>query len=179
MKATPEHRVRAKRSKHNRNRIREHRPSIGRTSNIEGSHSMSEIAVNAEFTSSADDVWRELADFGGIGDWAPGVESCKVEGSGIGAIRKIGMPGGVVMEERLESLDDAARCLTYAIVGGPMPLENYIAKIEVSEQAGGCRVDWGATFDAQEGIPVEGISKGVSGAYSGMLAALKSKLGEG
>lgn len=139
---------------------------------------MSEIAVNAEFTSSADTVWQELANFGGIGEWAPGVESCKVDGSGIGAVRKIGMPGGVVMEERLESLDDAARCLTYAIIGGPMPLDNYLATIQVTQLADGCRVDWGASFDAREGVPVEGISNGVSGAYSGMLAALKTRLGE-
>ncbi len=139
---------------------------------------MSEVAIHAKFTTSADAVWRELADFGGIGAWAPGVESCEVEGSGIGAVRKIGMPGGVVMEERLDSLDDADRCLTYAVVGGPMPLENYIATIQVTVQGDGCRVDWGATFDAPEGLPVEGICKGVSGAYSGMLEALKVRLGE-
>jgi carbon monoxide dehydrogenase subunit G len=138
-----------------------------------------EISVNAEYTSSADVVWKELADFGAIGEWAPGLESCKVEGTGVGSVRVLGMAGGMVMRERLESLDERERCLTYAIVGGPLPVENYLATVKVTAQGEGCRVDWGASFDAPEGVPAEGIASGVSGAYSGMLQALKSRVGEG
>jgi len=139
---------------------------------------MSEIAVHLDFSSSPDAVWKELADFGGLGAWAPGVESCKLEGSGIGAVRSVAMPGGVVMEERLETLDDETRTLQYAIVGGPMPVSDYLATVKVSETAGGCRVDWGATFTPPEGLPAEAIAGGVEGAYNGMLAALKKHLGE-
>ena len=139
---------------------------------------MSDVAVNLEFNSSADAVFKELADFGGIGAWAPGVVSCKLEGSGIGAVRSIEMPGGAVMEERLEALDDAQRTLSYSIIGGPLPVDNYLATIVVSQTDDGCRVDWSASFDAPEGVPAKGIAGGVSGAYSGMLAALKAHLGE-
>ena len=139
---------------------------------------MSEYSVNADYQASADTVWKELADFGGIGEWAPGMESCKLEGSGVGAVRVLGMPGGVVIKERLESLDESARCLTYSITEGPMPVENYLATVKVSEQGSGSRVDWGASFDAPEGIPADAIGAGVSGAYSGMLDALRTRLGE-
>jgi hypothetical protein len=139
---------------------------------------MGEIAVKLEFTSSPDAVWKELADFGGIGVWGPGIASCKLEGSGVGAVRSIEMPGGVVMKERLESLSDSDRTLSYSIIGGPLPVDNYLATIKVSAVGDGCRVDWGASFDAPEGVPAEGIETGVSGAYSGMLAALKAHLGE-
>ncbi len=140
---------------------------------------MSEVAVNLDFSSSADAVWKELADFGAIGAWGPGIVSCKVEGSGIGAVRAVEMPGGVVMEERLEAFDDAGRTLSYAIIAGPIPVQNYLATVKVSGQVDGCRVDWSANFDAPEGVPVEGVAAGVSGAYSGMLAALKAHLAEG
>lgn len=139
---------------------------------------MSDVAVKQEFSSSADAVFKELADFGGIGAWAPGVVSCKLEGSGIGAVRSVEMPGGVVMEERLEALDDSQRTLSYSIIGGPLPVDNYLATIKVSEVGDGCRVDWSASFDAPEGVPAEGVAGGVSGAYSGMLAALKTHLAE-
>lgn len=139
---------------------------------------MSGISVNLDFTSAADAVWKELADFGGIGVWGPGVVSCKVEGTGVGAVRSVEMPGGMVMEERLESLSDADRTLSYSIIAGPLPVENYLATVKVTATDGGSRVDWGATFDAPEGVPAEGIEGGVSGAYSGMLAALKAHLGE-
>lgn len=139
---------------------------------------MSEIAVNLEFTSSPDAVWKELADFGGIGVWGPGIASCKVDGSGVGAVRSIEMPGGVVMQERLESLSDSDRTFTYSIIAGPLPVKNYLATVKVSAVGDGSRVDWGATFDAPEGVPAAGIETGVSGAYTGMLTALKAHLGE-
>ena len=139
---------------------------------------MSEIAVNKEFSSSVANVWKELADYGGIGAWAPGIVSCKLEGTGVGSVRHVEMPGGAVMEERLESLDDATTTLTYSIIGGPLPVKNYLATVKVSANGDGSRVDWGATFDPPEGIPAEAIESGVSGAYTGMLDALKTHLGE-
>jgi hypothetical protein len=78
---------------------------------------MGKVAVDAEYQTSADRVWKILADFGGIGSWAPGVESCDLEGEGIGSVRSIAMPGGIVMKERLDSLDEAGRSLSYAIIG--------------------------------------------------------------
>ena len=139
---------------------------------------MSEIACNLDFSSSVDTVWKELADYGGIGAWAPGVASCKLVGSGVGAVRHVEMPGGAVMEERLEALDDATTTLSYSIIGGPLPVENYLATIKVSANGSGSRVDWGATFDAPDGVPADAIASGVEGAYKGMLAALKAHLGE-
>ena len=139
---------------------------------------MSEISVNQEFKASADAVWKVLADFGGLGDWAPGLEGCELEGEGVGAVRTLRMKGGVVMKERLESLDPAARVFSYSITDGPMPVQNYLATVRVTEAGDTCRVDWGARFDPPEGVPGEAIGKGVSAAYSGMLKALKRKLGE-
>ncbi|MFT5442233.1 MAG: hypothetical protein ACI8W3_001275 [Myxococcota bacterium] len=139
---------------------------------------MTDLAVHLEFNSSPDAVWKELADFGAVGTWGPGIVSCKVEGDGIGSIRYIEMGGGVVMEERLESFDAAEQTLSYAIIGGPMPVENYLATVKVTAAGDGCRVDWGASFDAPEGVPADGIAAGVSGAYTGMLASLKAHLGE-
>ena len=91
----------------------------------------------------------------------------------------VGMPGGMLIKERLESLDAAARTLTYSIVEGPMPVSNYLATVVVSESGSGCSVDWGASFDAPEGVPADGIGNGIKGAYAGMLKALKAKLSEG
>jgi carbon monoxide dehydrogenase subunit G len=139
---------------------------------------MGEFSIDREFTAAADTVFKELADFGGIGDWAPGIEGCTVEGEGVGAVRTIKM-GAAVIKERLESLDESARSFSYSIIEGPMPVQNYLATVTVTGQGDGCRVDWGAKFDLPEGIPEDAVVKGVSGAYGGMLSALKKKLGEG
>lgn len=136
---------------------------------------MARIEVNEEYAASADAVWERLADFGAL-DWMPGTASCKLEGEGVGAVRTIEM-GAVTIKERLESLDADARTLSYSIVEGPLPAENYLATIVVSEKGGGCRVDWDATFDLPEGVDEGAIAPAIAGGYGGALKNLKKQLG--
>jgi len=142
---------------------------------IIGGRLVPNIAVEDTIESSADVAWAKLADFGGLGAWAPGVTECKLEGSGVGSVRRITM-GGMEIAERLESLDDAARTLTYSITEGPMPTENYLAKIVVTATGdGSCAISWSASFDAP-GLSEEqaaGVAQGVQGSYQGMVDALK------
>ena len=134
---------------------------------------MPKIAVEADYSASAAVVWQKLADFGDLASWMPGVESCDIEGDGVGAVRKVAM-GPVQVVERLEALDDAGRCLSYSIVEGPMPVQNYLATIRVQETgAAACHVDWTASFDLPDGLTEEQIAPGLQGAYGGALKALK------
>ncbi len=137
---------------------------------------MGKIELNEEMAAPASAAWEKLADFGGLG-WMPGVEKVEVEGEGIGAVRTVSM-GPMTVKERLESFDDEGRSLSYSITEGPMPVQNYLATIRVSETGSGCRVVWSARFDPPEGVPADAIEKGLNGAYGGALSALK-KLIEG
>jgi carbon monoxide dehydrogenase subunit G len=136
---------------------------------------MASIVVKQEFRASADSVWKQLRDFGGVGGWMPGVTSCQVEGEGIGAVRSVKM-GDMMIKERLESLDDGKRSFSYSIVEGPMPVQDYLATVEVSEVGPGCRVDWTASFVLPEGLPLDPIAQGLKGAYGGALASLKQQI---
>ena len=136
---------------------------------------MSKVDIEAEFSSSAADVWAKIADFGGIGAWAPGIEKCDLEGEGGGAVRRIAM-GGMEIAERLEAIDDSARQLSYSIVEGPMPVKNYLATIHVSEGAdGGAKLAWSCDFEApgMSDEQVGGMAAGMEGAYKGMCEGLK------
>lgn len=133
---------------------------------------MAKISVNETFEAKATDVWEKLADFGGLDGWMPGVGKCEVEGDGVGAVRTISM-GPVKIVERLEAIDPAARSLSYSLLEGPMPLENYLATIAVSETGAGCRVDWSARFDLPEGVAEEQVAPGIEGGYGAGLKALK------
>jgi carbon monoxide dehydrogenase subunit G len=137
---------------------------------------MAEIEVNREFAASAAAVWEKLADFGGIGGWMPGVQGCGLDGEGVGAVRSVSL-GGMQIKERLESFDTDGRSLSYSITEGPLPVQNYLAVIQVSETgAGACRVDWTASFDLPEGVGEESIAPALAGAYGGALKALQSQL---
>ena len=93
---------------------------------------MAEVKVEQEIGASADRVWKLMRDFGGLKAWSPGIESCEVEGEGIGAVRTIKM-GTISLKERLEYLDDATRTFRYSIVEGPIPVSEYLATVSVSE----------------------------------------------
>lgn len=136
---------------------------------------MGKIEVAEEIAAPASAAWDKLSDFGGLG-WMPGVEKCEVQGEGVGAVRSIDM-GAMQIKERLESFDGDGRSLSYSITEGPMPVQNYLATIRVSETgADACRVDWTARFDLPDGVPADAIEKGLVGAYGGSLRALKKLL---
>ena len=136
---------------------------------------MGEVTVEDHVDTSADRVWELVRDFGGLVSWNPGMESCELEGEGIGAVRKIKV-GGIEVHERLEKSDDAARSFSYAIIAGPIPAENYLATMTI-EEAGPNRakITWGATFDAK-GVSDEDCAKLFAGIYNGGIEAMRQKL---
>jgi hypothetical protein len=137
---------------------------------------MGKIEVATEIAAPASAAWEKIGDFGGLGSWMPGIDKCDVEGEGVGAVRSISM-GGTAVKERLERLDAGTRTLAYSIVEAPMPVNDYLATIRVSETgADSCRVDWSATFEVPQGVPEDALAKGLEGAYGGALRALKQQL---
>jgi carbon monoxide dehydrogenase subunit G len=85
---------------------------------------------------SADAAWAVIGDFGGIGDWMPGIDSCRVEGDD-----RILEMMGMTITEHLVSRDDAGRALTYAIADGA-PVESHEAVITVTPTGATSHVTW-------------------------------------
>jgi len=138
---------------------------------------MASVKVTDRIGAGADSVWGLLRDFGGIKKFSTTIESCTVEGEGVGAVRTITMPGGLQLQERLESFDDAGRTLQYAIIGeNPLPFTDYLSTIRLSEDGDGTSVEWSSTFEPK-GIPEEQAGKIIEGIYTGGIAGMKSALG--
>ena len=93
---------------------------------------------------SADDVWKVAGDFGGLGGWMPGVETCTVDGD----VRTISM-SGMEIGERLVSRDDAARVYVYSIVSGPAPVDHHEATITVTPAGSGSHVTWAVDVEPE------------------------------
>jgi Polyketide cyclase / dehydrase and lipid transport len=140
---------------------------------------MSEVKVSEPVAASAAKVWELLGDFGGIAKWGGAMmESCTVEGSGVGAVRTIGLPGGGSIRERLEAYDGAGRSLSYAIIGqSPIPIRNYLSTCRVVETGpNACRVDWEGRFEPV-GVSEEQAQGMVRGIYTGGIKAVRKLLG--
>jgi hypothetical protein len=140
---------------------------------------MTDVKVSETVAASAAKVWEFLGDFGGVQKWGGAMlQSCKVEGEGVGAIRRIGLPGGGEIAERLEAYDATKRSLSYSIMGqSPIPIKNYVSVCSVVETgADSCRVDWSGSFEPV-GVPEDHAKGMVSGIYTGGIKGVKKLLG--
>jgi carbon monoxide dehydrogenase subunit G len=113
---------------------------------------------------SPDDVWALVGQFGGLDEWMPGIDSCRVEGDD----RFLEMLG-MNITEHLVARDDAARTITYSITAG-LPVEHHEATIAVTASGDGSHVTWDvdATPDEMAGVMV--------GAYQTALETVKKHL---
>ncbi|MCH2186222.1 SRPBCC family protein [Myxococcota bacterium] len=138
---------------------------------------MAGAKVSQVIQASAETVWDLLGDFGGVMRFSAGIESCTVEGEGLGAVRTLRVPGGIELDERREALDESARTLSYSIIRGPLPMQDYYATISVHEEGENvCRVDWESTYEPNA-VTEEQAQEIAEGIYNGSLAAVKKTLG--
>lgn len=137
---------------------------------------MSEVHVKEEIAAPVQTVWEMLSDFGGVAKWSAAIESCEVEGDGVGAVRTLAMPGGLKLQERLESFDEDAKSFSYSIIEPcPLPFTNYVSEVRITEAgADRCTVDWKGRFEPSG--DEEQAQKMVRGIYTGGIAAIKKQL---
>lgn len=135
--------------------------------------------VKASVKAPAEAVWRLLADFGGLQEYAhPGfVIGCESDGNEVGATRIVTMADGSQVRERLEWLENDARRLSYSILGEcKFPVKDYIATVKVTELSEErCQVDWQSTFEALG--PAEELEDLFRGVYAGGVIGIRKRLG--
>jgi hypothetical protein len=137
-----------------------------------------EVRVVEEVAAPAARVWTLIRGFGDLMVWAGGIESCEVAGSGVGAVRTVGLPGGLKLQERLESFDEAGRSFSYAIVGkNPLPFRDYLSKVQIREAGPArCEITWEGRFEAKPGSEAAS-EKAVRAIYTGSITSLRKQLG--
>lgn len=139
---------------------------------------MASVSLLGQFKSTATEVWESVSDFGGIGKYMDAVSECSCEGTGVGAVRTLTLPDGGVVVEKLVSLDEGTKTLSYAIISSPLPVANYVATMKLSDSdKGGCQLQWSSTFEA-DGVPEEAAKQIVEGIYEGGIAGFQKHHGE-
>ncbi len=137
---------------------------------------MSEAKVVDTVKAPVEAVWQALSDFAGIKP-GPGIDAVDYEGEGVGMVRHIHMPNGVV-SERLEIHDGDAHTFKYVILNddSPLPFTDYSATVTMQDNGdGSTTVDWTGVFnprDIEEDKAI-GIAKGI---YSGGINRAKKAL---
>jgi uncharacterized membrane protein len=127
---------------------------------------MGQGTARIDIDGNADAVWTLIADFGGIGTWMPGIDSCKVQGE-----NRVIETMGMTITERLVDKDETGRALTYSIVEGA-PVESHKAVITVTPAGSSSHVTWDV-----EATPDE-MADLMTTIYQQALEALKSRVEE-
>jgi carbon monoxide dehydrogenase subunit G len=137
---------------------------------------MPEIRIEQEIRATADAVWPVVSDFAGITRYMVGLDEVEVQGQGIGAVRTVTVAGGNKIQERLESFDPRARSFSYSILPGAMPVQNYLATVQLADAGPGrSRITWSARFDAagMSDAQVAPLAKGMEQAYGAAIEGLR------
>lgn len=140
---------------------------------------MTTVEVKEKVGAPADAVFRDISNFGAV-DRLEVVESCTVEGSGVGAVRTINLANNMgKVIERLESYDPNARTYSYRIINDdcPLPVDGYVATVRVLEDGpNACTVEWTGVFQPK-GAPEEAVRPMIEGIYTGGIAVTRRAVG--
>ncbi|MFB1478924.1 SRPBCC family protein [Corallococcus sp. RDP092CA] len=110
---------------------------------------MAEAYASQLIQAPADVVWDRVEGFDSLPRWHPGVVSSeRVTRPRCGPLRRLTTRDGeVYLEVRLEH-DPRSRSYAYAMLEGPLPVRDYVAKLRVTPvtATGQTFVEWHATF---------------------------------
>jgi carbon monoxide dehydrogenase subunit G len=113
----------------------------------------------------ADEVWAVTGDFGGIGGWMPGIESCTLEGDD-----RILKMMGMEITEHLIRRDEGEKVIVYGISDG-VPVGRHEATITVTPEGQSSLVTWDVDVEPDD------MTDMMHQIYQQSLQALKDHLG--
>lgn len=135
--------------------------------------------VSAELDYPLEAVWRVVSVFGGVERWIAGVDTCAVQGSGVGAVRIVGLSGRTV-RERLEHLDPAEHVIIYSVLPPhAMPAENVRGMIQLrAVSPGTTAITWRSDATRIDGDPAV-LTARIGAFYRASIEGLRRLLAQG
>jgi uncharacterized protein YndB with AHSA1/START domain len=137
------------------------------------------VVVNKTIETSPEAAWAAVRGIDGLDRWFPIIASCRVEGTGIGAMRILGLDDGGELHDRVDEIDDQARRFRYLRTVHPFPATRYVGTVEVRERdAGLTAVTWALDIDVDPDARDELVAflgKAISDGLDGMARELERK----
>ena len=113
-------------------------------------------------------TWEKIKDFNSWQTWHPAFANTEIingRGNTKGTVRVLTTQDGAKFTEELVSHDAASRTYSYRITESPLPITDYVSKLEVKGLNGGSNVVWSSNFQIKDGASEEEIKKTISGVY--------------
>ena len=142
---------------------------------------MANVSVKKTINAPPNEVWKTLSSFREVERYVPLITKSTVEGAGVGAKRTCivsGKSGEGEIKEVIQSFDNDAKTLSYAITSSTLPVENYLGTMKVFDLGNNtCEVEWSGSFEPK-GMPEAEVVKMINDVYTMGLEGLK-KLHQG
>jgi len=99
---------------------------------------MATVYVSAIINAPIDQVWPYLRGFNRLAEWHPFVSQSRIEDelpeAQVGCVRNFQLvDSGDTIREQLLTLSDQDHRCTYSILDSPMPIEGYLASVQLIE----------------------------------------------
>ncbi|MBV8185698.1 MAG: SRPBCC family protein [Alphaproteobacteria bacterium] len=130
-------------------------------------------------------VWEVLRDFNSHDRWHPAVARSHIEGGEppdqVGCVRNFHLADGNHIREQLIALSDTDRISTYCILDATVPLQRYVATLQLKPVTDGDRTfwHWQSTFDTPPGREAELADMVGRAVYEAGFEALRRYLRSG
>jgi NADPH2:quinone reductase len=130
-------------------------------------------------------VWEVLRDFNSHDQWHPAVADSHIEGGEpadqVGCVRNFRLSDGNHIREQLIALSDTEHVSTYCILDATVPLQRYVATLQLKPVTDGNRTfwHWQSTFDVPPGREAELADMVGRGVYEAGFEALRRHLRSG
>ncbi len=127
-------------------------------------------AITKKLNISSAKAWEAIRGIDGLDRWFPIIETCRVEGRGVGAHRYMTLEGGQITD-LIEAVDDGRRRFIYLRTTSPFPVTHYRGTVEIFDSYDGQAVlAWTIDFESKPedseavaALVKQAISDGVDG----------------
>ncbi len=126
------------------------------------------VSETVDLAASPARTWRAIKDFDRWQSWHPafaGTSIVKGASNRTGEVRVLAAKDGAKFTEELVSHDSTTRSYEYRILESPLPIANYVSKLEVQARHPGSHVIWSSTFQVKAGASEAEVKKMISGVY--------------
>jgi hypothetical protein len=138
---------------------------------------MTKQPITKKLAVPAKTVWNAIRNIGRLEVWFPFIETCRVEGDGVGALRymTIANNGGDI-KDSIEEIDESHRRLVYLRPVSPFPVTYYKGTVEVFTSYDGLAVVvWTIEFESKP-EDAAAVAELVHGAISAGLEGMEQDL---
>ncbi len=143
---------------------------------------MIRVTRSAVIDAPIERVWAVLRDFNSHTAWHPVVAESEIEGGEpsdqVGCVRRFTLRDGNRIREQLLALSDREHISTYCILDATVPLQRYVATVQLKRVTDGDRTfwHWQSTFDTPRGRERELADMVGTGVYEGGFEGLRAYL---